>query len=144
MARAASQLEETRSMQLMLSTALSQCASEFRALLQTIVWANQAIFGAVVHLHRLFAKGTPQQLSYGRLVTFQDACGDFFPIHLQWTSCWSVRSKNPDRHRCMLADSFRRFTMCFGINTKASQAFQQCWLKTSSCRMRLRPANGRK
>ena len=88
MISADARLEETRSLLTMLNSTLANYALEFRSRLQNIFQINVAIFNALVALS--FRYAVPKAICFNRPVTFQDAEGNFFPIHLEWINCWKV------------------------------------------------------
>lgn len=85
-------LEEITSLLLMLIAALSDCALEFRGLSQSILQISAAILSAVVSVSWRFTM--PKPICFNQPVTFQDAVGKIFPIHLEWINCWEVSFKD--------------------------------------------------
>ena len=85
-------LEETKRVLFALNSALSDCALEFRGLLRTLVQINVAIFNAVVSVSLRFAM--PKSICFNQPVTFQDAVGKYFPIHLECINSWKASSDN--------------------------------------------------
>ncbi|KAK5744051.1 hypothetical protein LTR17_002389 [Elasticomyces elasticus] len=81
MASGALILADLQDTQAKLYVALIQFADELRLLFA-------GLFSALCLLHRHFARNIPPQITFEDPVTFQDACGRFFRMQLEWFRCW--------------------------------------------------------
>ena len=84
-------LADTRSSLALLHAIVSQCAEDFRDSLQALIRLGTAVLNAVMSVQ--LRCSAPKSICFNQPVTFQDAVGRFFPIHLEWISCWEVSNE---------------------------------------------------
>lgn len=81
MQRIETKVDETQNSQVLLKTAATQ-----------IFGLLQGILGMLLASGGTFAMSIPRQICFSGHLTFQDAWGDYFPLHIEMVGCWEVRA----------------------------------------------------
>ena len=77
------QVTTTRAAQRSFHSMLFRCAAEIKSLLV-------AIFNVLTMSIEHRARSLPCGVLFKKPLVLQDACGKYFPVHIEWTSCWEV------------------------------------------------------